>query len=172
MSEIALFDLEPHGPDTFVGIGPRYPWGGLFGGQIVAQSLRAAAATVEPDQQVHSLRAYFMRPGDHTQPIQFDVERLRTGRGFATRRVLARQSDGAILNLEASFQRPQEGFEADSAPMPMVPGPEEVVTQNWTPLFERKPLLEAQKPDDGRRGAGRGRLPDEKQAQRIAALFG
>ena len=59
-----MMTLEQHGPDTYVGIGPSYPWGGLYGGQIVAQSLRAAAATVEPEFQVHSLHAYFIRTGD------------------------------------------------------------------------------------------------------------
>ena len=103
-----LFELEPHGPDTFVGIGPRYPWGGLFGGQIVAQALRAAAATVDAEQQVHSLRAYFIRRGDHTEPIRFEVDRIRNGRSFSTRRVVARQAIGAILNLEASFQLPED----------------------------------------------------------------
>src|SRR6476659_10082617 len=100
-----LFDLESHGPDTFVGIGPRYPWGGLYGGQIVAQALRAASATVDEDKVVHSLRAYFIRRGDHTEPIRFEVDRIRNGRSFATRRVVARQAIGAILNLEASYQR-------------------------------------------------------------------
>ena len=58
-----ILDLAPHGPDTFVGSGPRYPWGGLYGGQIVAQALQAATATIDPDFVVHSLRAYFIRRG-------------------------------------------------------------------------------------------------------------
>lgn len=155
-----MLDLASHGPDTYVGAGPRYHWGGLYGGQIVAQAARAAANSVddlggESGFAMNSLRAYFMRPGDHTQPIQFDVERLRTGRGFATRRVLARQADGAILNLEASFQRPQVGLDIDSARMPDVPGPDDVATENWTTLFERKPLNRAQTPTEGRDGAYR-----------------
>ena len=63
-----LFDLESHGPDVFVGVGPRYPWGGLYGGQIVAQALRAAAMTVDTTQPVHSLRAYFIRRRRHSMP--------------------------------------------------------------------------------------------------------
>src|SRR5215208_402054 len=94
-----LFDLESHGPDTYVGVGPRYPWGGLYGGQIVAQGLRAAAETVEPGFRVHSLHAYFIRRGDHDEPIRFEVDRLRNGRSFVTRRVEARQSVGAILTM-------------------------------------------------------------------------
>ena len=160
MDLVRLLDLASHGADTFIGTGPQYHWGGLYGGQIVAQTARAAANTIDglggPDGfAINSLRAYFIRPGDASQPIQFDVERLRTGRGFATRRVLARQADGAILNLEASFQRPQDGPDIDSSPMPVVPGPDDVATSNWTPLFERKPLMQAQMPDDGRRGAHR-----------------
>ena len=155
-----LLTLASHGPDTYVGTGPRYHWGGLFGGQIVAQAARAAALTVDGAGEsdgfgMHSLRAYFIRPGDNTQPIQFDVERLRNGRGFVTRRVLARQSDGAILNLEASFQRPQDGPDVESVTMPKVPDPDEVTTESWTPLFDRKPLKTAQFPDDGRAGAAR-----------------
>ena len=108
MDPIRFFELEPHGPDTFVGEGPRYPWGGLFGGQIVAQAFNAAARTVDTGLGVHSLRAYFIRRGDHTEPIRFEVDRIRNGRSFATRRVVARQAIGAILNLEASFQRYEE----------------------------------------------------------------
>src|SRR5690606_11163492 len=68
-----MMALEPHGTDGWVGAGPRYPWGGLYGGQIVAQGLRAAASTVDPAFRVHSLHAYFIRLGDHTEPIRFEV---------------------------------------------------------------------------------------------------
>src|SRR4051794_41191553 len=99
-----LFTLASHGPDTYVGAGPQYPWGGLYGGQIVAQALRAAAATVDPLFRVHSLHAYFIRRGDADEPIRFEVDRLRNGRSFATRHVVARQATGAILPLPAPFQ--------------------------------------------------------------------
>jgi acyl-CoA thioesterase II len=101
--------LEPHGPDTFVASGPRYPWGGLYGGQIVAQALRAASLTVEPAYRLHSLHAYFIRLGDASEPIRLEVDRIRNGRSFLTRRVVARQSGGAILNLSSSFQVPESG---------------------------------------------------------------
>ena len=87
-----MFELVPRGPDTFVGTGPRYPWGGLYGGQIVAQALKAAADTVEPDFEPHSIRAYFIRPGDHAEPVRYEVDRIRNGRSFTTRRVVARQA--------------------------------------------------------------------------------
>ncbi|MCU1389038.1 MAG: tesB, partial [Ilumatobacteraceae bacterium] len=77
-----LLRLADHGPDTYVGSGPQYPWGGLYGGQIVAQALRAAVATVDGDLAVHSLRAYFIRRGDHAEPVRYEVDRIRNGRTF------------------------------------------------------------------------------------------
>jgi acyl-CoA thioesterase-2 len=134
-----LFDLEPHGADTFVGIGPQYPWGGLYGGQIVAQALRAAARTVEDDLQVHSLRSYFIRRGDHTEPIRFEIDRIRNGRSFSTRRVIARQAVGAILNLEASFQRPEPSLDLQTIAFDReVPGPEGLESTSWTSSFDRR----------------------------------
>lgn len=151
-----LFDLESHGPDTFVGIGPQYPWGGLFGGQIVAQALRAAAATVEPSQDVHSLRAYFIRRGDHTEPIRFEVDRIRNGRSFSTRRVVARQAIGAILNLEASFHAPEDTADVQTVPMDRsIPGPDELVSDAWTTAFDRRAVPRERLDDHGRTGAGR-----------------
>jgi acyl-CoA thioesterase-2 len=134
-----LFDLEPHGADTFVGTGPQYPWGGLYGGQIVAQALRAAAATVEADLEVHSLRSYFIRRGDHTEPIRFEVDRIRNGRSFATRRVIARQAVGAILNLEASFQRPEPSIDLHPIGLDAaVPGPQSLLDESWSESFDRR----------------------------------
>ena len=100
----ALMALESHGPDVYVGISPDYPWGRVYGGQVVAQGLRAAAATVDDDRHVHSLHAYFIRGGTSSEPIRYEVDRIRNGRSFTTRRVVARQSEGAILNLSCSFQ--------------------------------------------------------------------
>ena len=146
----ALFDLADHGPDTFVGVGPRYPWGGLFGGQIVAQALRAAALTVDPELDPHSLRAYFIRRGDHTEPIRFEVDRIRNGRSFCTRRVVARQAIGAILNLEASFQRPEATTVLQPIAMPQgLPGPDDCTGDVWTTSFQRRSV-----PDAAWRAAG------------------
>jgi acyl-CoA thioesterase II len=133
-----LFDLVPHGPDTFVGSGGQYPWPGLYGGHIVAQALRAAASTVDPELRVHSLRAYFIRRGDHTEPVRYEVDRIRNGRSFATRRVVARQAVGAILNLESSFQRHVDGDELEPIATPLdVPSPDTLVADPWSPAFER-----------------------------------
>lgn len=133
-----LFDLEPHGPDTFVGAGPRYPWGGLYGGQIVAQALRAAAATVDASMSPHSLRAYFIRRGDPSEPVRYEVDRIRNGRSFCTRRVVARQAVGAILNLEASFQLPEEADDLQTVVMPTgIAQPGRIDDDSWTTSFER-----------------------------------
>ncbi|WP_334144274.1 acyl-CoA thioesterase [Rhabdothermincola sp.] len=134
-----ILDLEDHGPDTFVGAGPRYPWGGLYGGQIVAQALRAAAATVAAGFDVHSLRAYFIRRGDHSEPVRYEVDRIRDGRSFCTRRVVARQAVGAILNLEASFQAAERSDDIETVSLPAgLPAPDELEPSSWSPVFERR----------------------------------
>jgi acyl-CoA thioesterase-2 len=150
-----VFDLEPHGPDTYVGIGPRYPWGGLYGGQIVAQALRAAASTIDPEFGAHSLRAYFIRRGDHSEPIRYEVDRIRNGRSFATRRVVARQAIGAILNLEASFQLAERSASVQSVEMPDVPPPGALEPSSWTSRFDRRFVPDEDIDAAGRTGAGR-----------------
>lgn len=133
-----MITLEQHGPDTWVGVGPRYPWGGLYGGQIVAQALRAAFHSVGPEFRVHSLHAYFIRLGDADEPIRFEVDRLRNGRTFTTRRVVARQATGAILNLDASFQVPEAAAEVQTAVLGEVPGPDDLEDNSWSPMFLRR----------------------------------
>lgn len=133
-----MFELVNHGPDTYVGTGPRYPWGGLYGGQIVAQSLRAAAETVDEEYRPHSIRAYFIRPGDHTEPVRYEVDRIRNGRSFVTRRIVARQAVGAILNAECSFQRPEESFTLQSLEFPAVPPPDGIENTSFSPHFDRR----------------------------------
>ncbi|MBV6509028.1 MAG: Acyl-CoA thioesterase 2 [Acidimicrobiales bacterium] len=135
-----MMALEEHGPDTYVGVGPRYVWGGLYGGQIVAQGLYAASATVDDAYRIHSLHAYFIRSGDAGEPIRFEVDRIRNGRSLTTRRVVARQSVGAILNMAASYQVDEAAPEVQTAQMPEVPGPDEVIPHNWSPVFERRML--------------------------------
>jgi acyl-CoA thioesterase-2 len=139
MTFLEMMQLENHGPDTFVASGPDYPWGGLYGGQIVAQALRAAGATVEEGMAVHSLHAYFIRAGDSSQPIRFEVDRIRNGRSFSTRRVVARQTTGAILNLAASFQRiGEQPTDHAQVVMPQVPAPETVANTSWSESFDRR----------------------------------
>ncbi|MCP4905375.1 MAG: acyl-CoA thioesterase II [bacterium] len=134
-----LMRLESHGPDVFVGIGPPYPWGRVYGGQVVAQALRAASATVETDHRVHSLHAYFIRGGDSDEPIRYEVDRIRNGRSFLTRRVVARQSVGPILNLSASFQLREEQVDVQEIEIPAdIPAPDELPPNDWGPILERR----------------------------------
>jgi acyl-CoA thioesterase II len=151
-----LMTLTPHGIDIFVGEGHRYPWGGLFGGHIVAQALRAGAHTVDADLAVHSIRAYFIRRGDHTEPVRYAVDRIRNGRSFATRRVVARQSVGAILTLEASFQRGEDGPDRPLVTMPPgLPQPDDLAPSAWGDGFDRR-LIPAEVVDrSGPQGLGR-----------------
>ena len=148
---LAMMALEPHGPDVWVGTGPRYPWGGLYGGQIVAQALRAAAHTVEPQYRIHSLHAYFIRRGDHTEPVRYEVDRVRNGRSFVTRTVTARQAVGAILSMSASFQVDEEAPESQTAEMPEAPGQADVPHESWSSMFERATV-----PTDDLEGRARG----------------
>lgn len=155
MDEQATFEqmmaLEQHGPDTYVGVGPSYPWGGLYGGQIVAQALRAAGLTVDEQYLPHSLHAYFIRPGDPSEPIRFEVDRIRNGRSFTTRRVVARQSIGAIFNLAASFHL--EEPEADVQAFDLEPAartPDDFLSDGWSHVFDRRSVGDVRRNDDGR----------------------
>ena len=96
----------------------------MYGGQVAAQSLIAGARTVEDDFHVHSLHSYFLLPGDYSVPIIYDVERIRDGRSFATRRVMARQHGRPIYYQTVNFQREEQGYEHQDV-MPQVKGPEE-----------------------------------------------
>ena len=125
-----VFELEPHGPDTYVGESPEYSWGRIYGGLVVAQALWAATQTVDPRYVVHSLHAYFILGGDLKEPVRYEVDRVRNGRSFTTRRVAARQSGGAILILNCSFQVAEDGPETQSVELPDVPPPEEL-KQEW-----------------------------------------
>ncbi len=134
--------LEPHGPDTYVGVSPEYPWGRVYGGQVIAQAYVAAAQTVEATYRVHSLHGYFIRGGDSDEPIRFEVDRIRNGRSFITRRVVARQSNGAILNLSASFQIEEPEPDAPAIFLGRdTPAPDELNDDEiWTSLIQRRTL--------------------------------
>ncbi|HET9077444.1 MAG TPA: acyl-CoA thioesterase domain-containing protein [Acidimicrobiales bacterium] len=141
-----MMNLEERGPDSLIGRGPSYPWGGLYGGQIVAQSLVAAASTVDPQYRVHSLHAYFIRRGDSDEPIRFDVDRLRNGRNFVTRAVVARQSRGAIFHMSASFSSTPADRYLQPSPFPDVPPPDRVADGSWAKMMERRHIIDV----DGR----------------------
>ncbi len=113
---VALLDLEPAGVDRFVGRSPDMGWARVYGGQVIAQALVAAQRTV-PGRSPHSLHAYFLLGGDPAEPILFEVERVRDGRSFSTRRVSASQRGEPIFVLAASFQIAEDGPE-HQAPAP------------------------------------------------------
>ena len=120
---VALLDLEPIEQDIFRGASPETSLQRVFGGQVAGQALVAAGRTVPPERAVHSLHAYFLRAGDPNVPIVYLVDRIRDGRSFTTRRVVAVQHGKPIFNLSASFQVAEQGVE-HADPMPQVPAPE------------------------------------------------
>ncbi|MET0313977.1 MAG: acyl-CoA thioesterase II [Hansschlegelia sp.] len=106
---LKVLDLEQLEVNLFRGRSPQTGWQRVFGGQVVGQALVAATRTVE-GRSPHSLHGYFMRPGDPSTPIIYEVERIRDGRSFVTRRVVAIQHGQAIFSMSASFQSDEEGF--------------------------------------------------------------
>jgi acyl-CoA thioesterase-2 len=119
---LAILDLERIERDIFRGRSPSESAPRVFGGQVAAQALVAATRTVE-EKDVHSLHGYFLRPGDPGRPIVYEVDRIRDGRSYATRRVVAIQAGQAILNLQASFHLAGEvGYEHQvDAPVDVAP---------------------------------------------------
>ena len=128
---VKLLTVEPGEDNHFTGRPQKGGVGRVFGGQVIAQALQAAQATVGEGKQAHSLHAYFLRGGKEGPPISYAVAADFDGRSFANRRVVASQveQDGAsrpILNLTASFQKPEPGLEHDDYAMPDVPPPEDL----------------------------------------------
>lgn len=179
-----LLDLQRTGPEDFRGRSPEESLQRVFGGQVAGQALVAAGRTVPEDRPVHSLHAYFLRPGDPRVPIDYLVDRIRDGRSFTTRRVVAMQHGRAIFNLAASFHLVEPGLE-HQLPMPDVPPPEALPTfgqlvanhREQLPPYYRRPRpidvrYVAEPPWMARPGSGRpprsavwmrtdGALPDD-----------
>jgi acyl-CoA thioesterase-2 len=125
---LSILDLEPLEHNLFRGRSPQVGWQRVFGGQVIGQALTAAQRTVD-GRAAHSLHAYFMRPGDPAVPIVYQVDRLRDGGSFSTRRVIAIQHGEAIFSLGASFQSEETGFD-HQVPMPEVPPPEALPSES------------------------------------------
>ena len=125
---MVVLDLEERSPDVFVGQTPDTPLQRIFGGQVAGQALMAAGRTVDAGRSVHSLHSYFLRPGDPHEEIRYSVDRLRDGRSFSTRRVLAHQNrrgeEVAIFALTADFTAGERAVVAHSLPIPDVPPPD------------------------------------------------
>ncbi len=135
---VKLLDLEAIEVNLFRGVSPDESRQRVFGGQVAGQALVAATRTLEPGRSVHSLHAYFLRPGDPTKPILYEVDRIRDGKSFSTRRVVAIQSGRAIFNLQASFHVPETGLDYQT------PGPLDVPAPETLPDFKERmaPLRE------------------------------
>ncbi|RHW24445.1 acyl-CoA thioesterase II [Nocardioides immobilis] len=137
---VSLLDLEQLDTDLYRGKQPESVRQRVYGGQVAAQALIAASRSVDKDFHVHSLHSYFLLPGDYNVPIIYDVERIRDGKSFATRRVLARQHGRPIYYQSLNFQRAEDGFEHQDV-MPQVKTPDEGLN-----LFD---LMEEHGSDDG-----------------------
>jgi acyl-CoA thioesterase II len=120
---VTLLGLERIEENLFRGQSQDLGWGTVFGGQVLGQALSAAVQTVPAERHVHSMHAYFLRPGEVDKPIVYDVDRIRDGGSFTTRRVVAIQNGKAIFNLAASFQKLEDGFDHQDE-MPEAPPPE------------------------------------------------
>jgi len=131
---LELLDLEALEVNLFRGGSPQEDRQRVFGGQVLAQALVAARRTVDDDRSAHSFHAYFLRPGDPSVPILYQVDRIRDGRSFTTRRIVAIQHGQAILNMSASFQIAEPGFDHQT-PMPEAPAPGDLPDD--AALFER-----------------------------------
>jgi acyl-CoA thioesterase-2 len=124
---LGILDLEPLEVNLFRGRSPQSGWQRVFGGQVIGQALVAALRTVD-GRPSHSLHAYFMLPGDPKVPIIYEVDRIRDGRSFTTRRVVAIQHGHAIFTMAASFHADEDGL-SHQAPMPDVPKPEDLPSE-------------------------------------------
>ncbi len=148
---IETLDLEKLEENLFRGMSPQNGWQRVFGGQVIAQALMAAQRCVDNDRRVHSLHAYFVRPGDPTVPIIFEVERTRDGSSFSTRRVVAIQHGKPIFAMSCSFQIEEPGYDHQMA-IPDVTKPEELMGEK-----EFREVFLAQAPDTVKRYWGRER---------------
>ena len=160
---LQLLELERLEDNIFRGASRDIGSPQVYGGQVLGQALKAAYATVEPERVAHSLHAYFLRRGDFNAPIVYFVDRARDGHSFSSRRVTAIQHGEQIFNLSASFQRPEPGFEHQSA-MPQVPPPEAL------PDVELHAELLARLPEKLRQFHLRGRPFASRPAVPLAAV--
>lgn len=171
---VGLLDLEAIETDIFRGLSPQVAMQRVFGGQVAGQALVAAGRTVDSERLVHSLHSYFIRPGDPSVPIIYTVERIRDGRSFSVRRVLAIQHGKPIFILSASFQLPQGGID-HQAEMPQAPAPESLPTlaeryegfdELWSVMRQIPQAFDVRYVDDPP-WIQRGQGPRESQPHRI-----
>ena len=162
---IDLLDLEQIENNHFRGVSPDEGWQRVYGGQVLGQALVAASRTVDEDRHAHSLHGYFLRPGDTTAPILYTVDRIRDGRSFTTRRVVAVQKGKAMFSMSISFQVDEDGFSHQSE-MPEVPPPESL--KNETELLaERADDI----PEEYRESFTRQRPIELRPVDQTASMF-
>jgi acyl-CoA thioesterase-2 len=140
---LAILDLAPAGTNRWIAPTPAEGPPRLFGGQVASQSLRAATFTVGDERRTHSLHSYFIRPGRPGVPLELDVERVRDGRSFSTRRVTASQAGEAIFVLDASFHVEEAGDDWQASGLPAgTPMPDELadVTLDGSPFRRMNPF--------------------------------
>jgi len=127
---LSILDLEPLEVNLFRGRSPQVGWQRVFGGQVIGQALVAACRTVDDieERPPHFLHAYFLLGGDPAVPIIYEVDRIRDGRSFTTRRIVAIQHGRAIFSMSASFHAHEPGFD-HQAEMPKVPAPDELPSE-------------------------------------------
>jgi acyl-CoA thioesterase-2 len=137
---ISILDLEPIEVNLFRGNSPKTSWQRVFGGQVIGQAMVAACRTVE-GRLPHSLHCYFILPGDPQVPIIYQVERLRDGKSYSTRRVTAIQHGNAIFSIMVSFHADEEGAFDHQEKMPDVPPPEKLTAEEVAkqPMFKEMP---------------------------------
>ena len=126
---LEILDLEPLDVDLFRGRSPQVGWQRVYGGQVIGQALVAAVRTVDASRPPHSMHAYFILPGDPKVPIIYDVDPIRDGKSFTTRRVTARQHGHPIFSMLVSFHHDEPGLE-HQAKMPEVPAPESLPNES------------------------------------------
>ncbi|GDX06118.1 acyl-CoA thioesterase II [Buttiauxella sp. A111] len=141
---LALLNLEKIEEGIFRGQSEDLGLRQVFGGQVVGQALYAAKETVPTERLVHSFHSYFLRPGDSSKPIVYDVETLRDGNSFSARRVAAIQNGKPIFYMTASFQAPEPGFEHQKA-MPGAPAPENLKSETEIAMAFEKLLPQSLK---------------------------
>ena len=141
---IEILELDYIEQNHYLATSPNEGWQRVYGGQVIGQALVAASRTVDEDRHAHSLHGYFLRAGDTSIPILYKVDRIRDGRSFTTRRVVAVQRGKPIFSMSISFQVEEEGL-SHQFPMPAAPDPQELIDENeirkeqakhWPPEFQ------------------------------------